>query len=147
MKIRFENRNKFKVYGYLKETNSENNDYDLGQLWSKYESELRQIPESKSCLYGVTWYTDETHKRYYYLLGIETDKLKDNMVCVEVPTGYFAVATVPKEMTEVEAWAEFFYKEIPAKGYAPDENHGIYFEFYDKNRTCELWTPVKPIDN
>jgi predicted transcriptional regulator YdeE len=147
MEIRFENRDKFKVCGYVTETNSENSEHDGGQLWINHENELREIPESKSCLYGVIWYTDETHERYCYLLGIETDKFQGNMVCVEVPTGHFAVAAVPKGMTEVEAWTEFFFKEIPARGYAPDESHGIYFEFYDKNGNCELWTPVKPINN
>ena len=147
MEIRFENRDKFKVCGYMTETNSENNDHDLGQLWTNHENELKQISESKSCLYGVMWYTDETHKRYCYLLGIETNKLRDDMVCVEIPTGHFAVATVPTGMTGVEAWTEFFFQELPAKKFIPNENHGIYFEFFDENSNCELWTPVKPIDD
>ena len=142
MEIRFENREQFKVCGYQTETNSENNDRDLEQLWSKHENELRKNPESKSCLYGVMWYTDATHQRYCYLLGIETCNPQSDMVCVEVPKGHFAVATVPKEMTGIEAWTEFFFKEIPARGYAPDESHGIYFEFFDENGNCELWTPI-----
>ena len=147
MEIRFENRDKFKVYGYMTETDSENNDHDLGQLWINYENELKKIPESNSCLYGVMWYTDETHKRYCYLLGIETSKLHDDMVCVEIPTGHFAIATVPKGMTGVEAWTEFFFQELPAKKIMPDESHGIYFEFFDENNNCELWTPIKPIED
>ena len=142
MNIRFENRNKFTVCGYQRETNSENNDHDLGQLIARHENELREISES---LYGVMWYTDDTHQRYCYLLGIETDKCQGDMTCVEVPAGYFAIATVPKGMTGVEAWTEFFFKEIPALGYLPDEKHGIYFEFFDETGDCELWTPLKPM--
>ena len=147
MKIRFENRDKFKVCGYVTESDQENNDRDLEELWSKYEDKLRKMPESKSCVYGVMWYTDETHKRYCYLLGIETDEFQNDMTFVEVPTGHFAVATVPKEMDAKEAWAEFFYKAIPASGFMPDENHGIYFEFFNQNGDYELWTPIKPMEN
>ena len=147
MKIRFENREKFNVCGYVVETTLENNNRDLGDLWNKYERELKENSESKSCLYGVMRYTDETHQRYSYLLGIETDRLQGDMVCMEVPAGHFAVAAVPKEMTGNEAWTEFFYKGIPAKGFMPDESHGVYFEFFNKNGDYELWTPVKPIDN
>jgi len=146
MKIRFENRDKFSVCGYVKETDLENAPREVGQLWDKYENELRKIPDSKSCLYGVMWYTDETHQRYCYLLGIETDKIQGDMVCVEIPAGYFAVATEPEEMTENEAWTEFFFKEIPSRGFMPDEQHGIYFEFYNEKGDCELWTPVKSIE-
>jgi len=147
MEIRFEDREKFTVCGYITETSSENNDHDLRKLFTRHEDELRKMPESKSCLYGVIWYTDETHQRYCYLLGIEANKQQSNMVCVEVPTGHFAVAAVPKGMTVVEAWTEFFFKEIPARGYAPDESHGIYFEFYDENGNCGLWIPVKAIES
>lgn len=146
MKIRFENRDKFKIYGYMAETNSDNNDHDLALLWTKYEMKLKQIPDSNSCLYGAMWYTDETHKQYCYLLGIETNKFQDDMLCLEIPTGYFAIATVPQEMTGVEAWTEFFAQELPAKRLVPDENHGIYFEFFDKNGCYELWAPIKPIN-
>ena len=52
MEIRFENRDMFKVCGYMIETNSENNDHDLEQLWTNHENELKQIPESKSCQIG-----------------------------------------------------------------------------------------------
>jgi len=143
MNIRFENRNKFTVCGYQTETNSENNGHDLGQLFARHENELREVSESKSRLYGVMWYTDDTHQRYCYLLGIETNKCQGDMVCVEVPAGYFAVASVPKGMTEVEAWTDFFFNEIPALGYLPDEKHGIYFELFSETGDCELWTPVK----
>ena len=144
MEIRFENRDKFKVYGYLIESDEENFERDVEPLWKKHENELRQIPESKSCLYGVTWYTDETHQRYYYLVGIETSKPQSDMVCVEIPAGHFVIATIPKGMTRLEAWWKYF-EDVPSRGYAPDEKHGIYFEFFDKNRNFEIWAPVKQI--
>ena len=147
MKVRFENRDKFKVCGYVTETNRENDAHDVEQLWTKHENELRKIPESKSCLYGVIWYTDDAHQQFCYLLGVEADIPHDDMVCVEIPTGHFAVATVPEKMAGTEAWTEFFFKEIPEKGFMPDESHGFYFEFYYENGNYELWTPVKPVDN
>ena len=64
------------------------------------------------------------------------------MAYVEIPQGYFAVATVPKEILNSEAWTEFYSKEIPAKGFIPDENYGIYFEFFDETGNYELWTAV-----
>jgi hypothetical protein len=48
-------------------------------------------------------------------------------------------------MTRLEAWRNYF-ENISATGYASDESHGIYFEFYDKNGNFELWAPVKRID-
>jgi len=146
MNIRFENRDKFKVCGYMIESDEENFEHDVGQLWNKHENELKKIPESNSCLYAVTWYTDETQERYCYLVGIETNKPHNEMVCVEIPAGHFVIASIPKGMTRLEAWWNYF-EDVPAKGYAPDESHGIYFEFYDKNGNFEIWAPVKPIDN
>lgn len=145
MNLRFEERDTFRVCGYAVEANLDNNDKVLGELWLKHEDKLRKMPEGNSCLYGVTWYTDETHKQYYYLLGIESfgQGDLDDMNCVEIPKAYFAVMKIPKGMSAVDAWTDFFYKEIPASGYIPDEKHGIYFEFYDENGNCELWTPVK----
>jgi hypothetical protein len=52
MEIRFENRDKFKVCGYMTETDSENNDRDLDELWRKHEAGLKQTPESKSCVWS-----------------------------------------------------------------------------------------------
>ncbi|MCL2116750.1 MAG: effector binding domain-containing protein [Methanobrevibacter sp.] len=145
MKMRFENRDTFKIFGYSKETNIENNNEDLEQLWSKHETELRKIPEGNSCLYGVIFYTDESHQNYSYFLGVELPVAKfNNMDHVEVPSSYFAVATVPKEMNAIEAWTEFFYKDISESGHIVNENHGIYFEFHDEKGNFELWTPVKP---
>ena len=60
MEIRFENRDKFKVCGYKIISNEENFERDVEPLWKKHENELRNIPESKSRLYGVTGGLDET---------------------------------------------------------------------------------------
>lgn len=144
MDIRFEHRNKFIVYGYSVETELSSCDTDIGQLSEKYEDTLLNIPEGKSCLYGVMWYT-EGHK-YYYLMGIEgSDKtiLDDGSTHIDIPSAYFAVATVPHNLTIIEAWTDYFEKELPALGYIPDAEHGIYFEFHNSDGICELWTPVK----
>ena len=147
MDIRFENREKFKVCGYKIVSDEENFERDVEPLWNKHETELRKIPESKSCLYGVTWYKDKTQGLYYYLVGVETAKPQDDMVCVEVPAAHFIVATIPKGMTRLEAWWNLPFEDVvPAKGYAPDESHGIYFEFYDKNGNFEIWAPVIPMN-
>ncbi len=147
MKLRFEKRNKFKVFGYSTETNLENSNDDLEELWSEHENELQNISEGNSRLYGVMCYTDESHKNYSYLLGIELPLSKSkNIDYIEIPSSCFAVASVPKEMTAIEAWTEFFYKDIPENGYVVNEKHGIYFEFFDEDGNFELWTPVKPIN-
>ena len=144
MKIQLKKREAFKVYGYVTETNAENNDRDIGLLWSQYESVLRKIPESRGQLYGVIWYTDESHKRYCYFLGFESSREYNDYDFIEIPSGNFAVAKVSKKMTEMEAWTEFFYNAIPANNLVPDEKHGLYFEFYNENGNCELWAPVIP---
>lgn len=142
MDIRFENKDEFIVHGYAVETILSSCDNDVGQLWEKHKDTLLSIPESKSCLYGVMWYT-EGHK-YYYLLGINSNKpSRNDMTAVNIPTAYFAVATVPDNMDTVEAWTQYFEKELPSLNYIPDAEHGKYFEFYNANGACELWTPVK----
>ena len=142
MKIRFENRNGFTVHGYAVETELSSCDKDVGQLWERHKENLLSIPESKSCLYGVMWYT-ENH-RYYYHLGIQCDKPpKSDMTAVMIPAACFAIADVPKNMDTIEAWTQYFEKELPLLGHTPDAEHGKYFEFYNSNNKCELWTPVK----
>jgi AraC family transcriptional regulator len=141
MEIRFENRDGFVVYGYAVETVLSSCENDVGELWEKHKKNLLCIPESKSCLYGVMWYT-ENH-RYYYHLGIQSEKQpKSDMAAVTIPLAFFAVATVPENMNTMEAWTKYFEKELPLLGYIPDAEHGKYFEFYNTNEECELWTPV-----
>lgn len=142
MKIRFEDRSGFSVYGYAVETVLNSCESDVGQLWERYEKALLDIPEGHLYLYGVMWYT-ENH-RYYYHLGIQAKKPpKNDMAVVEIPAAHFAIASVPKNMDTVEAWTQYFEKELPLLGYVPDAEHGRYFEFYGPNGACELWTPVK----
>ena len=142
MKIRFEKLNDFTVHGYAIETVLSSCEKDVGQLWEQYKEGILSIPESKSCLYGVMWYT-ENHM-YFYLLGMRSEKPpKSDMMMVAIPAAHFAVATVPRDMDTVEAWTQYFEKELPALRYEPDAEHGKYFEFYDENGNCELWTPVK----
>ncbi|MCL2033395.1 MAG: effector binding domain-containing protein [Oscillospiraceae bacterium] len=142
MKIRFESRTEFIVHGYAVETILSSCENDVGQLWEKHKESLLSIPESKSCLYGVMWYT-ENH-RYYYHLGILSDiSHKNDMTAVTIPAAYFAIATVPDNMDAIEAWTQYFEKELPSLGYVPNVEHGKYFEFYNADGACELWTPVK----
>ena len=147
MKIRFESRTGFIVHGYAVETILSSCENDVGQLWEKYKESLLCIPESESCLYGVMWYS-ENH-RYYYHLGILSDiPHKSDMTAVIIPAADFAIADVPKSMDTIEAWTQFFEKELPLLGYIPDAEHGRYFEFYGASGECELWTPViKMADN
>ena len=142
MKIRFEKLNDFIVHGYAIETVLSSCEKDVGQLWEQYKEAILSTPESKSSLYGVMWYT-ENHM-YFYLLGMRSEKLpKSDMMTVTIPSANFAVATVPRDMDTVEAWTQYFEKELPALNYEPDAEHGKYFEFYDENGNCELWTPIK----
>jgi len=141
MEIQIKQQNDFIVHGYAVETILSSCEKDVGQLWEKYKEDLLSIHESKSCLYGVMWYT-ENHK-YFYLLGLKSEKMpKSDMTAVVIPAADFAVATVPSDMDTVEAWTQYFEKELPVLGYEPDAGHGRYFEFYDENGNCELWTPV-----
>jgi AraC family transcriptional regulator len=50
-------------------------------------------------------------------------------------------------MSAVEAWTDYFDNALPEAGYAPDTDHGMYFEFYpgDNLSSCQLWTPVKKV--
>ena len=142
MEIRFENESGFIVHGYAVETILSSCEKDVGQLWEKHKEDLLAIPESKSCLYGVMWYT-ETHK-YFYFLGIKNEKPpKSDMTAVTIPAANFSIATVPDDMDTIEAWTQYFEKELPLLGYIPDAEHGRYFEFYNPKEECELWTPVK----
>ena len=141
MLIRFENRGEFSVYGYAVETTLSSCEYDVGQLWDENKETLLSIPESRLCLYGVMWYTKD--HRYYYHLGIQSDKPPNtDMAAVKIPAAYFAIASVPKNIDTIEAWTQYFEKELPLLGYIPDTEHGRYFEFYNSNEECELWTPI-----
>ncbi len=145
LKIRFENREHFKVYGYAAETSLDTNDQDLTRLW-QHKNDLLSLQNDSPSLYGVMWYTEQ--HRFFYLLGFPvTEYLQflEGMVFAEIPAARFAVAAVPEGMSAVTAWTEFFEKELPAHKFTPDTEHGKYFEYYTPNGSLELWTPVKPI--
>ena len=144
MKIQFLTQADFFVHGYAVETVLSSCEKDVGQLWEKHKEDLLAIPAGKSCLYGVMWYTED-HK-YYYLLGIKSETPpQSDMITVMIPAADFAVATVPSHMSSVEAWTQYFEKELPALLYVPDAEHGKYFELYDEDENCELWTPVRKL--
>ncbi len=145
LKIRFENREHFKVCGYSVETSLETNDLDLARLW-QHKNDLLSLQDGNPSLYGVMWYK-ENH-RYFYLLGFPvTEYLQflEGIVFAEIPSARFAVAAVPEGMNAVAAWTEFFETELPAYKLKPDAEHGKYFEYYAPDGSLELWTPVKPI--
>ena len=65
------------------------------------------------------------------------------MTKATIPAANFSVATIPADMSTVEAWTQYFEKELSTLKYEPDAEHGKYFEFYNERGNCELWTPVK----
>ncbi len=144
MDVRFEDRGAFTISGFATQTSPATNDTDLRALWSEYKAKLISMPESSSGLYGVLWYT-ENHS-YYYLLGVEAGDaaLEGAATRVEIPAARFAAVKVPGHTTPKDAWTEFFDKELPERGFAPDKEHGKYFEYYGEDGVCELWTPVIP---
>ncbi len=146
MDVRFESRGAFTISGFATETSPATNNTDLRALWSEYKDKLAAMPEGRHGLYGVLWYTES--QSFFYLLGIETAAaLEGASTRVAIPAARFAVAKVPVHKTPSEAWTEFFDKELPERGFAPDAEHGKYFEYYDDNGDCELWTPVIPFQS
>jgi len=151
MRLEIVKRDGFCICGYAVETNAANNDADLSQLFAYFFSEDREkslldLTGGKKGYYGLSWYT-AGHESYYYLLGIEVAadaQPPDGAILKVIPPAEFAVARFSAEDDIMKAWTEFFYAAIPAEGYAPDEGHGYYFEFYpeDVHANYELWTPV-----
>jgi len=141
----------FYICGYTVETTAAQNEQDVSALYQDFfdtgkEAVLLRSPGSKKGYYGLSWYT-QGHETYCYLLGIEVGK--EN----EPPTGAllktmgkttYAVAHYPQGKDIIEAWNEFFYTDIPQAGYAPNEQHNLYFEYYpeDVRGAYELWVPV-----
>jgi predicted transcriptional regulator YdeE len=144
-------RESFHICGFATETTLENNDADIAVLYRDFfatgkEQALLRLPGCQHGCYGLEWYT-EGHKSFFYLLGKEVSseaEVPAGALIKHIPAALYAVARIPAETSLVEAWTEFFYTAVPDRGYAPDENHGFYFEFYPKNvnGVCELWAPV-----
>ena len=100
--------------------------------------------------YGLMWYL-EGHERYRYLLGKETVNpavIPPEAELKKLPTALYAVAPFDKDYDGVKAWTDFFFEAIPQAGYAPDYEHGFFFEYYPDgvDGKYELWTPVVKVD-
>ncbi len=145
------NKETFCVCGYAVETTLAQNDQDLAGLFKDFfstnkESILLRLHGSKKGYYGLTWYT-QTHEKYCYLLGIEVgvgNEPPENALLKSVPETVYAVSGYPQDRDIIDAWNEFFYTDIPKAGYAPNEQHNLYFEFYPESvhSNYELWVPV-----
>jgi len=138
MDMRFEKRDAFYVSGYSMETSEESLEKDCAALREKYEDKLRAISPR---LYFVSWLSKDGNMIYHFS-DQTPGETPDGMTRVEVPTGYFAVATVPEGVPILAAWGEFFETGIPALGADIDMNYGIFFEYFNENGVCELWIPV-----
>lgn len=151
MDIRIIDRGEITIGGIVTETSVETCTKDLNELWKTFKERnlsglFRNVPGYKKGLYGLMWYT-QAH-RYCYLLGMETNKAEpglDNVSIKTLPPARYAVVSVPDDMTVLEAWGEFFEKDLPVAGLLPVLENGLYFEFYpdEDGKTCELWTPIK----
>jgi len=143
MDIRFERRGGFRVFGYSIELNISSHERDIALLRDKYESKLIAISDRGLGLYFVTWLTKNDNYIYHFGVDHQTQiHIDETATCVEVPSGYYAVATVPKEMPILEAWNELFETALDAMGVVPNIEHGIYFEFFKENGVCEIWAPL-----
>ena len=150
MKLELITRPAFYICGYAVETTLEGNNNDIAALYRAFfetdkERELLRLGCQRG-YYGLEWYT-EGHKSFFYLLGKAVDGTADipsGAVMKRIPAAQYAVAKILAGSNLIEAWTEFFYTAIPQNGYAPDEAHGFYFEYYPDEvyGRCELWTPV-----
>ncbi|AET67851.1 hypothetical protein Desor_2249 [Desulfosporosinus orientis DSM 765] len=147
MEIKLVNRDEITIGGNVVETSLDTCEKDLNELWNnfRYKSFDTVNLESNNGLYGLMWYTQD--HRYCYLLGKEIrakGENLDSLIIKKVPAARYAVVSVPKDMSIVQAWTLFFENVLPKNGYIPDSEHGLYFEYYDNEgyKTCELWTPV-----
>lgn len=144
-------RGAFCVCGYAVETTPEHNDRDVSKLYKDFfqddkETVLRLLSGSKNGFYGLSWYT-HGHERYCYLLGVEvanTNSAPANALIKTIAKTTYAVARFPGGADIIEAWNRFFYTDIPSAGFAPNERHGYYFEYYPGSvyGSYELWVPV-----
>jgi len=138
MDIRIETRDGFTVGGYLIETLATDESYSAKtiDLRNEYEESLRV---NDTVLYGVTWFTND--EKLYYLFGVE-QRNNEGKDSVSIPTGLFAVATVPKDMQLIQAWVEMWEeKGLPSTGYDYIEAEKC-FELFGENDTREIWVPV-----
>jgi predicted transcriptional regulator YdeE len=156
MQLRITNGASFQICGYSIETSLEESGTDVEALYNDYfNSEksllIDSVAKNKSAeIYGLMWYLDG-HERYRYLVGKETANLSvipAGAELKELPASLYAVASFGKDYDGVKAWTDFFFEAIPQAGYAPDYEHGFFFEYYPDgaNGDYELWTPVVKSD-
>jgi len=149
--MEFIERNTLHICGYVVETDAAHNADDLSKLFKDFfdndkESVLLNLHGSKRGFYGLMWYT-QGHEKYCYLLGLEVGeecKPPDNAILKTIPKTTYAVARYPHDKDAIEAWSEFFFTDIPKKGYAPNEQLNLYFEYFPESvdGDYELWVPV-----
>ncbi|MDR2854592.1 MAG: effector binding domain-containing protein [Methanomicrobiales archaeon] len=155
MQIRFVEKGGFHVCGYSIETSLEENQI-MTVLYNDYFNTekaalIDNVAKNKAAgYYGLMWYL-EGQKRYRYLLGKEVVNLSvipARAEVKEIPATLYAVATFEKGYDAVKAWTNFFFEEIPEAGFAPNYEHGFFFEYYPDgvNGKYELWTPVVRAD-
>ena len=156
MQIRFMDKASFQICGYSVETSLDESSKDVEDLYNDYfNTEKATLIDNAARIkatefYGLMWYL-QGHERYHYLLGKETVNLTvipSKAELKEIPAAFYAVATFDNDYDSVKAWTDFFFEAIPQAGYAPDYEHGFFFEFYPDgvDGKYELWTPVVKAD-
>lgn len=156
MEIHFINKADFQICGYSVETSLTESNKDVAALYSDYFNNGKSalidsaVKSNAAKYYGLMWYL-EGHERYRYLLGKETVNLPlppADAELKEIPAALYAVAHFEKEYDGTKAWTDFFFDAIPKAGYAPDYEHGFFFEYYPDgvDGNYELWTPVVKAD-
>jgi len=139
MEMRLEKRNGFTISGYLIETLATDESYDnkSTDLRNSYKETLA---ENNTMLYGATWFTNDG--KLYYLFGVEEEN-KSYKDSTSISAGLFAVATVPKDMSLIQAWVDTWEEDgIPSTGYEYIEGEKC-FELFREDGAREIWVPVK----
>jgi hypothetical protein len=101
MDIKLVKLEKIVIAGCSVETTPENNDRDIGLLYSNFiHNGLMEITnkmaKNKNEYYGVVWYT-ELHKKYKYFLGQKVNNFKNNSL-IEIkiiPKGDYCFSKFP----------------------------------------------------
>ena len=143
MDVRFENRDTFYVSGFSTETGGTTLEMDCATLKEKHEDKLKSLSDN---LYFLTWSPNGYESEDLVChLGVESTDLTltiESATSVKLPAARYAVATVPKGVSIIAAWQEFYEKGIPSLNAEIDLNYGIHFEVLDANGVCGLWVPV-----
>ncbi len=145
----------FYICGYCVETTAAQNDADISALYDDFfgsgkEGVLLALDGAKKGYCGLSWYT-QGHEKYCYLLGIEVgpdNETPENAVIKQVPEAVFAAARFTRADDIMKAWNEFFYNEIPKRGWSVNGELNVYYEYYPESVSgdYELWVPVVNAD-